>query len=100
MAGGGPIPTRAALVEHVHRVATENPDEIGFDNPHLRQRMAQRGLTMRQILETLRRGEGIAGPTIDASGDWRIKLRWVAAGRRVQVVVAIHDNEVSVVTAM
>jgi hypothetical protein len=96
---GGIAPTRTELVALVRRTAAQDLDEIGFDNPHLRQRMAQRGLTIRQIVETLRHGEGISGPTRDDYGDWRIKMRAVVAGRRVQVVVAIHDAAVSVVTA-
>ena len=32
---------------------------VSFDHPHLQERMATRGKTMRDILETLAKGEGV-----------------------------------------
>ena len=55
---------------------------------------------MREILETVRNGEGVSGPTLDAYGDLRIKLRRYVAGRRVQVVVAVREKDFSVVTVI
>jgi len=93
------LPTLAELVSRVRQMAqvTEN---IGLHHPHLRARMAERGVTMRQILETVRKGEGISGPTKDVYGDWRIKLRRLVAGRRVQVVVAVREINFTVVTVI
>jgi hypothetical protein len=87
------------LVERVHRLA-QRTENIGFLHPHLRQRMAQRGKTMRDILETVRRGEGVSGPTLDQYGDGRIRMRRSVAGRRVQVVVAVRERDFSVVTVI
>jgi uncharacterized protein DUF4258 len=65
-----------------------------------RERMAQRGKTMRDILETMRNGEGVSGPALDKYGDWRIRMRRLVFGRRVQVVVAVRENEFSVVAVI
>ena len=94
-----PPPTLSELVQRVHELAKDS-DNIGFLSPHAQMRMQQRGITMRLVLETLRKGEGISGPTKDQYGDWRIKLRRHVAGRRVQVVVAVMEKEFSVVTVI
>jgi hypothetical protein len=90
-------PTLAELVDRV-RVIAKDTENIWFLHPHLQKRMALRGKTMRDILETFRKGEGVSGPTMDRYGDWRIKIRRFTAGRRVQVVVAVREQDVSVVT--
>src|SRR5579884_250259 len=87
-----PTPTLAELVERVHELAKDTGN-IGFLHPHLRERMAQRGKTMRDILETVRKGEGSSGPTLDQYGDWRIRMRRFVAGHRVQVVVAVREKD-------
>ena len=87
----------AELVDRVHEMAKDT-DNIGIPHPHLQKRMALRGKTMRDILEVVRKGEGISGPTKDNYGDWRIKLRRYVSGRRVQVVVAVRERDFSVVT--
>ena len=92
-------PALTELVSRVHRLAA-NSENMELPSPHLRLRMAQRGVVMRQILETLLHGEGISGPTLDVYGDWRIKLRRMVAGRRVQVVVAVKQRSFSVVTVI
>lgn len=74
---------------------------LQFDNPHLQQRMAERNINMRQVIEVIRKGTVTSGPTLDQYGDWRIKLRRLVAGRRVQVVVAIGQGDTAaVVTAI
>lgn len=94
-----PPPTLTELVERVHELAKDT-ENIGLLHPHLKQRMTQRGKTMRDILETVRKGEGVSGPVRDDYGDWRIKMRRFVAGRRVQVVVAVHMRDFSVVTVI
>jgi hypothetical protein len=94
-----PPPTLSELVQRVHELA-KDPNNIGFLSPHSQMRMKQRGITMRLVLETLRNGEGISGPTKDQYGDWRIKMRRYVAGRRVQVVVSVKEQEFSVVTVI
>jgi len=62
--------------------------------------LSERRLSLPHILETLRKGEIMDGPTRDEWGDWRAKFHRVVAGRRVQVVVAYKGDHVVVVTAI
>ena len=55
---------------------------------------------MRQVLEVLRKGNGLDGPTPDEHGDYRIKLKRKVAGRRVQVVVAVKETHFVAVTVI
>ena len=55
---------------------------------------------MRFILETLRLGVATTKPKLDRYGDWRIKLKHTVAGRPVQVVVAVKEDHVVVVTVI
>lgn len=91
-------PTLAELVERVHELAKQG--RVGFDHPHVKQRMTQRGVTMRQVMEVAKKGEGVSGPTLDDWGDWRIKLKRLVAGRRVQIVTAIREDNFVVVTVI
>ena len=94
-----PPPSLATLVSKVHELA-RNTANMGIPSPHLHKRMAQRGRVMRDVLETVQKGEGISGPTLDAFGDWRIKLRRLVGKRRVQVVVAVREDDFSIVTVI
>lgn len=94
-----PKPSREALEKKVHELALDTAN-IDFEQPHFRERLSQRSHTMRQVLDVLRFGEAIAGPTLDKYGDWRIKLRRFVAGRRVQVVVAVQAARLVVITTI
>jgi hypothetical protein len=91
-------PPLAELVNRVHELAKDSAN-FGFAYPHVQVRMAQRGIVMRQILETLQKGEGLSHQT-DQYGDWRVKLRRIVCGRKIQVVVAIKENSFMVVTVI
>lgn len=93
-------PSADELVQRVRALLAQDTDNVRFDNPHVKTRMAQRVLVMRQVIEACRLGECVSGPTLDDYGDWRIKLRRVVAGRRVQVVVAVKEDHFVVVTAI
>jgi hypothetical protein len=92
-------PTATSLGVHARNLAV-NSANIMFDHPHFQQRMVERGLNMRQVMEVLRKGCVVSGPTQDLYGDWRIKLKRLVAGRRVQVVVAVKEDHLVVVTAI
>lgn len=95
-----PAPLTAAEFEsRVHELAKDSA-KIALGHPHFQQRLAERGITMRQVLQTLREGSVIDGPKKDEWGDWRVKLQRRVAGRRVQVVVAVKDDRLDVVTAI
>lgn len=92
-------PTLKALVDRVRELSKDS-DNFGFMNPHVQQRMKQRGKSMREVLEVLRKGEGVKGPDLDEFGDYRIKLRRCVCGKRTQVVVAVRDKDFSVITVI
>jgi hypothetical protein len=87
------------LVERTHALAKKS-ENVFLDHPHTKQRMRERKVTIRQILDVLRQGKGIDGPTLDKHGDWRIKLKRFSAGRTVQVVVVVKDSYLEVVTVI
>lgn len=93
------VPTTADLEARTHELSLDTKN-IRFDNPHFQARLKQRGLTMRQVLEVLRKGNAASSPVEDQYGDWRIKLKRLVAGRRVQVVVAIKVECLLIVTAI
>ena len=93
-----PTPTLQELVQKAREHAAEG--RIAFDHPHMQERMVTRGITMRQVLEVVNKGEGVSGPTKDQWGDWRIKLKRLVAGRKVQVVLAVTETRCVVVTAI
>ena len=47
-------------------------NKIDFEQPHFRDRLRERDITMRQVLSTLRKGEITDGPKKDIHGDIRI----------------------------
>lgn len=98
-------PTAEQLLTRVRAMASreslaEDPKRLRLDHPHFRERLAGRKLTMRHVLETVRKGVPVKEPTLDRYGDWRIKLRRKVAGRRVQVVVAVKADHFVLVTAI
>jgi hypothetical protein len=94
------LPRLDELVLQTRTLAASGQDttRIHFDHPHFRQRLVQRKVSMRQVLETLREGSAEGTPTRDRYGDWRIKLRHTASGRPVQVVVAVKQDHLVLVT--
>ena len=69
-----------------------------MDIPHFQNRMIERGVDMRSVLEVLRKGRPFGPPEKDENGDWRIRMRRKVAGRRVEVIVAVHDEHVDCIT--
>jgi hypothetical protein len=99
MAQRGVAPTLRELVDRVHELSKDS-NTIGLLHPHLQERMRQRGKTMREVLETLQKGEGVKGPDRGELGDSLIKLRRYVCGKRTQVVVAVRQHDFSVVTVI
>ncbi|MBV9989795.1 MAG: DUF4258 domain-containing protein [Alphaproteobacteria bacterium] len=92
-------PSREELVARIRVLAFQTAN-MRMNSPHLRLRMAERNITMRQMLEVIRNGEPNQDPTLDEYGDWRIRLVRKVAGRRVQVVVAVSESYISPVTVI
>jgi hypothetical protein len=59
--------------------------------PHAREGMLLRSITMRQVMTALQDGAINQGPQLDDYNDWRCRLRKRTSGRLVRVVVAIHE---------
>ena len=87
------------LIEKTHELAKISSN-VWIDCPHVKERMLERKVTMRQIFDVLRCGKGISGPTLDKHGDWRIKLKRYSAGRKVQVVVVIRQQHIEIITVI
>ena len=100
---GGPededTPPRSEVQARVHELSKDLAN-IRFNHPHFQARLIERQLTMRQVLEALRKGLVIDGPTRDQWGDLGAKLRRKVAGRRVQIVVAVKEKHLDAVTVI
>lgn len=94
-----PPPTENQLLQRIRAFAVGS-ESMRLDHPHFQERLKERGLNMRQVIETVRKGCAVGTPKLDEWGDWRIKLRRVVAGRRVQVVVAVKSDHFVVVTVI
>lgn len=94
----GPPPPLRAFEIRVHELAKRSAFRFGA--PHFQKRLRERRITMRQVIEVLRQGTAVDGPKKDEWGDWRVKLQRRVAGKRVQVVVAVKEEYLDVVTAI
>jgi len=92
-------PTAEQLVGRIRAMSLES-ERMRFEHPHFKERLLHRKLNMRQVLETIKKGCPVGVPRLDQWGDWRIKLKKMAAGRTVQVVVAVKSDHVVVVTVI
>ena len=66
----------------------EDSDKIQWTN-HAHERMEERDITSRQVLETLRRGKRIGLPKRE-DDEWKITLEKHHAGRRIRVVARMN----------
>lgn len=82
------------------RELAKNLDNMKWHHKHFKERLEERKITMRQVIETIEEGEVNHGPTLDEYGDWRIRLIRKCAGKRVQVVVAIKKTQFDLVTVI
>lgn len=92
------VPSRDELLTRVREAVTSG--RVAFDSPHFRERLTQRSISMRQVMEVLKHGTAIDGPKLDRFGDWRLKLQRKVAGRRVQVVVAMEGAIATAITVI
>lgn len=92
-------PTTVDLVRQVKLLANADSMNIRMDIPHFQKRMVDRGIDMRSVLEVLRKGRASGRPNLDEYGDWTITMVRKVAGRRVEVVVAVHADHIDCITA-
>jgi hypothetical protein len=93
-----PAPTAEQLQIRIRQLAEAGA--MRWEEPHFQKRLLQRKLTMRHVLETVKKGDPVGAPSLDQWGDWRLKLKRKVAGRRVQVVVAMKSDHFVYVTAI
>ncbi len=66
---------------------------------HVKQRMAERGVTSGQILTLLKSKRSVfhEGPYEESNGDWKFNLKGLAAGKVIELTVALknHQNDPS-----
>ncbi len=85
-------------LEKVRRLAKS---KHGIDlSDHARERMKERDVSQRQIMEVLQKGDKEKEPVKDEHGAWRLKLKRRVAGRTTQVIVAIYENKLIVITVI
>lgn len=85
----------AAEVETlVREIATHRPERL-FLLDHARQRMAERDVTLPQILKVLRHGERWEAPRWDPEGSrgWRCKFQRHVAGQQLAVVAKLIKRD-------
>ncbi len=96
---GAEAPSADQLVSRVHSLALTDSLNVRMSEPHFRQRMRERGITVRLVMEVLKSGRAVGRPELDEFGDWRIHMRRKVAGQRVNVVVAVCADHVECITA-
>ena len=64
---------------------------------HVKERMAERGVTARQILTLLKSKRSVfrEGPYETPNGDWKFNLKGMAAGTVIELTIALknHHND-------
>ena len=81
-------------------VRTVKSANVYINTQHVKERMRERNVSIRQVLDVLQNGRGIDGPTLDQYGDWRVKLKRYTCGRVVQVVVVVKHEYIEVITVI
>jgi hypothetical protein len=82
------LPRPLALVQIRELVAADKYIVVN----HAREGMAERDITMAQVMRALEGGQIDEGPSKDEHGEWRCRLRKRVAGRLVRVVVAFQPG--------
>ena len=93
------VPPRQRLELKIRELAKDSRN-IVFSYPHAQDRIVERKLSMRHVLESIRTGDIVHGPLKDQWGDYRVKLCRYVAGRRVQVVLAVKENHMVIITVI
>ncbi len=82
--------TPATALRIVKEVAADS-SRVRF-TPHAKERMALRKITNRQVLQCLRLGFIVEGPSRDIHGKWVLKMETISAGDTVSVVAALDKD--------
>jgi hypothetical protein len=88
-------PLAKDLARRVHKMLRDG--KMVMPHPHVKQWLLSKNITITQMLTTIEQGTTVGDPVLDDRGDWRITLRRLAAGRKVQITVAVKDDHFVVV---
>ena len=81
----------AAFIKKLRAVAKDSYRVVL--TPHAKQRMKQRRINLRQVLDCLRKGRIYEPAHLTIHGDWKATLEHQCAGDVVRVAVAIERQE-------
>ena len=92
-----PTPMHAdAFTATVHDRARFTHEVVFTD--HIKLRMAERGFTIRQVLNVLRKGVAVSKPNWNPTHKtYEAKMAYSGAGAHIEVVCAIFEGSVQVV---
>lgn len=88
-------PLARDLARHVRKMLKDGKMVMPY--PHVKRWLLSKNITAMQMLTTIEKGATVGDPQIDARGDWRIALQRLAAGRKVQITVAVKEDHFVVV---
>lgn len=85
-------------------LATNYTHRIRWSN-HVKERMRERGVTTGQIITLLKSKHSVfrEGPYPEVNGDWKFNLKGLAAGKVIELTVALknhHDSPMSVLVTV
>ena len=81
----------AGFLKKLHAIAKDS-NRVVLTN-HAKQRMRQRRINLRQVLECLSKGRIYESAHLTIQGDWKATLEHQYAGDVVRVAVAIEKQE-------
>ena len=84
-------PSDAGFLRQVRAISTDSHRVVL--TKHAKQRMQQRGINLRQIMECLRKGRICEPAHLTIQGDWKATLEYRHAGDSVRVAVVIEQQE-------
>lgn len=60
--------------------------------PQMQEWLSGKGITLMQVISTIKQGEAVRQPQFNSDGDLEITIKRLAAGRRIHVTVAIKAD--------
>ena len=96
--------TESSARKIVNNLAENYTDRIRWSG-HVKARMAERGVTTRQILTLLKSKRSVfrEGPYETPNGNWKFNLKGMAAGTVIELTVALknhHDSPSSILVTV
>lgn len=80
----------------INDLAEKYTHRIRWSN-HVKERMRERGVTTGQIITLLKSKHSVfrEGPYLEANGDWKFNLKGLAAGKVIELAVALKNHKES-----